>query len=110
MPSAQAFARNAVGQALYGESTIRSEVPGLVKRLKQGLPPNEIGNSIDPTAVDERSAVLAGWLVSLEASQASADTGQAIADLGRLNEKALRGLEYVVLQRRYRLGTRGTAE
>ena len=110
LPSAQAFARNAVGQALYGESTIRSEVPGLVKRLKQGLPPNEIGNSIDPTAVDERSSVLAGWLVSLEASQASADTGQAIADLGRLNEKALRGLEYGVLQRRSRLGTRGTAE
>lgn len=110
LPSAQEFARNAVGQALYGESTIRREVPRLVERLKQGLPPNEIGNSIGPTAVDERSSVLAGWLVSLEASQASANTSQAIADLGRLNEKALRGLEYVVLQRRYRLGTRGTAE
>lgn len=107
LPSAQAFTRSAVGDALYGESTIRNEVPRLVERLKQGLPPNEIGNSLNPTAVDERSAVLAGWLVSLEASQVGIDPDQATAELSRLNEKALRGLEYVVLQHRYRSSTRG---
>jgi hypothetical protein len=107
LPSAQAFARSKVGDALYGEPSIRSEVPRLVERLKQGLPPNEIGNSLNPTAVDERSSVLAGWLVSLEASQAGTDPNEATAQLSRLNEKALRGLEYVVLQRRYRSGTGG---
>ncbi|WP_218119659.1 hypothetical protein [Pseudoxanthomonas sp. CF125] len=106
LPSAQQFARTELATARYEDSTLKLEVPRLVERLKHGLPPNEIGDSLSPVAVDERSAVLAGWLVSLEASQAGTNPDQAINELSRLNEKALKGLEYVVLQRRYRSGTR----
>lgn len=105
LPAAKAFAREKVGPALYLPGTQNEEVPKLVERLKNGLPPNEIGNSLNPTLVDERSCVLAAWLASLEASQSASTGNLKTQELFRLNEKTLRALEYVILQRNYKAGT-----
>jgi len=99
LPSAQAFARNAMGAALYPTSAQRNECSKLVERLLDGLPPNEIGSALAPVQVDARSAVLAAWLISLDGAQSG--PGDESYTLFRLNEKTLRGIEYIELQRCY---------
>lgn len=102
LSDAQAFAKQAVGSAVYEDAIFEAEVPDLVGRLKNGLPPNELGNSLNPRRVDERSAILAAWLAVLEESQSPTATTGSTDDVARLNEKTLRALEYIVLEREYR--------
>jgi hypothetical protein len=99
LPSAQAFAKRAVGAAIYPIASQEGECSGLVERLLDGLPPNEIGNSLSPVQVDTRSAILASWLISLDASQSNDASKKE--DFARLNEKTLRGIEYIELQSEY---------
>lgn len=99
LPSAQAFARSAVGAAIYPIASQEKECSGLVERLLDGLPPNEIGNSLAPVQVDVRSAILASWLISLDASQSNGACKNE--EFSRLNEKTLRGIEYIELQGEY---------
>jgi hypothetical protein len=110
LSEAKKFARQEVGAALYSARTLSKEVPQLVQRLKSRLPPNEIGNSLTPTPVDERSSVLAAWLFFLEESQSSTSLDSKRKKLKHLNEMALRGLEYIVLQRNYLVSYPGDAQ
>lgn len=99
LPKAQAFAKTSIGTALYAEGTQRAECSKLVERLLDGLPPNEVGSSLDPVQVDARSAILAAWLISLQSSQTPGKNSNE--EIIRLNEKTLRGIEYIELQREY---------
>jgi uncharacterized protein YbaR (Trm112 family) len=89
--------------AKYNPALITSEVPPLVERLQAGVPPSEVGTWPDVKPVDWRSTIVAGWVFALSQTLDSnlewTDKREALRTTNRL---AVKGVEYIFLQRELR--------
>lgn len=79
-----------------------ADLPGLIERLQIGVPPNELGNPLDPVTVDYRSALFAAWSFKLCGLNPSSSEPLSARETDRLNQNTLRAVEYILLQDDYR--------
>lgn len=109
--NAIAFAKSAIGKALYPAQAIKSEVPELLARLRLSLPPNEVGAPPDQKTVDWRSSLTTAWIYLLCGSSMNdkddhADDGSSkkLAEIQRLTMAAI---DYIYIQREYDKNVKG---
>lgn len=100
---ALAFCREKIQLLLYQPSLIETEVPELMKRLKLGIPANEIGVYPNCSTPDWRSSVLASWITCIgsELVREGAPSKELTAEIRHLQILTLRSVEYVLLQVNY---------
>ena len=79
-----------------------TDLPGLIKRLQLGVPPNELGTPLEPVTVDYRSALFAAWSFKLYGLNPSSSESLTARETDLLNQNTLRAVEYILLQDDYR--------
>lgn len=104
LPAALIFSKERVDAVSYKAATI-ADLPGLLERLRIGVPPNELGNPLEPRSVDYRSALLAAWTFKLRGLSPSSTEPLSERETERLNQNTLRAVEYIILQDDYRKAT-----
>lgn len=104
LPDALTFSKGRVDAVAYKAATI-ADLPGLLERLQIGVPPNELGNPLEPRSVDYRSALLAAWTFKLRGLSPSSSEPLSAREAERLNQNTLRAVEYIILQDDYRKET-----
>lgn len=100
-PEAIAFSKQRVDANAFKADKI-ADLPGLIERLQLGVPPNEIGDPLDPVTVDYRSALFAAWTFKLRGLNPSLSEPLSARETDRLNQNTLRAIEYILLQEDYR--------
>ncbi len=105
LAAAMTFSKGRVDAVAYKAATI-ADLPGLLERLQIGVPPNELGDPLEPRAVDCRSALLAAWFYKLRGLSPSSSEPLSARETERLNQNTLRAVEYIILQDDYLKETR----
>ncbi|MCU7904761.1 MAG: hypothetical protein KZQ76_02705 [Candidatus Thiodiazotropha sp. (ex Epidulcina cf. delphinae)] len=95
------YAKSSVSAVIFQSEMIFSQLPGLMRRLELGVPPNEVGDPQNPQTVDYRASLLVAWMFKLRG--VNPDTGEVLSndEVNRLYKKALTAIEYVILQNKY---------
>jgi hypothetical protein len=102
LPEAITFARARCLPMIYDASLINSQVPGLLERLKEGVPPSEIGTWPSVQLVDWRSTFVASWLTALSHSlDESLSASERSKLLRTTHALAAKGVESIHLKREY---------
>lgn len=94
------FAEIKVSNALFDVDSVQHQLPELLHRLELGIPPNEIGTPLTPTAVDCRTALLAAWIYKLRGLDQDKNP-LSMQAIDKLNLQTLLAVEYVILRDRY---------
>lgn len=100
-PAALAFSKQRVDASSF-KVTKTVDLPGLIERLRLGVPPNELGDPRNPVTVDCRSALFAAWVFKLRGLSPSLSEPLSSRETDRLNQNTLRAVEYIILQDDYR--------
>lgn len=103
-PAAMTMAKTRVDAVSFKAAAL-ADLPGLLERLELGVPPNELGNPLEPRAVDYRSALLAAWVFKLRGLGPTTAEPLSARETDRLNQNTLRAVEYIILQDDYRKAT-----
>lgn len=101
LPAAMAFSKQRVDKVAF-KAAMTADLPGLLERLQLGVPPNEIGNPLEPRSVDYRSALLSAWMFKLRGLSSSLAEPLSARETERLNQNTMRAVEYIILQDDYR--------
>lgn len=97
---AVSFAKSEVGHVCFVAEDVFGALPELLRRLELGLPPNEVGSPDNPTPVDFRAALLAGWMFRIR-NPVKDRSPEASEDTKRFHMRVVRGVEYALLQKQY---------
>lgn len=100
-PAAIGFSKQRVDANSFKAAKI-VDLPGLIQRLQLGVPPNELGNPLEPATVDYRSAIFAAWAFKLHGTNPLMPEPLSGRETDRLNQNTLRAVEYILLQDDYR--------
>jgi len=95
------FTHNKVKNIIYKNNIMLEEIPGLIKRIEIGVPPNESFTKEDKKISDWRSAILASWLFLLSDKISEIDDKYpeiSHQDLFGLTRKAI---EYIYVTNKY---------
>lgn len=102
LPDALKHARKRVQNCTYSASAMSSQVPHLLERLDAGVPPSEYGVWPNVYAVDWRSTIAASWLVAINHTlNKQLDSGNFQDQMRVVNRLAAKGIEYILLKRKY---------
>lgn len=103
LASATTFTLEKASPIRYDAAHLQRELPELIERLQNGIPPNETGSPIEAAAADPRSAIVAAWAFKLSYF-ATTDRSRQInptKELMDLQRVTLRAIEYIIMKREY---------
>ncbi|MBI3095548.1 MAG: hypothetical protein HYY97_11825 [Rhodocyclales bacterium] len=102
LDAAISFSKDKTSAVAFELTPAIQQLPELIQRLEFGIPPNEVGDPLQPTVVDYRSSLLAAWMYKLCGTRNSKGEILSSKDIAEMNTQTLRAVEYVILQIDYR--------
>jgi hypothetical protein len=100
LPDAFAFAEARAKDVAFNVDEALKHLPELLYRLELGIPPNEVGDPLGPTAVDFRASLLAAWIYKMGAANEKGEP-LSTSEIDKLNLQTLLAVEYVILREKY---------